>query len=65
MTNSSKVLTTVDWYEDQKDSFRKELDDTIIVHKFYENKVDPDGQVYNDTDKLAEMYIVMKTLLVN
>ena len=50
MTNSSTgFLTTVDWYEEQKDSFRKELDDTIIVHKFYENKVDPDGQGYNDT----------------
>tara|TARA_Y100000401_G_scaffold75524_1_gene61344 strand:+ start:209 stop:1255 length:1047 start_codon:yes stop_codon:yes gene_type:complete len=47
MTNSSTgFLTTVDWYEEQKDSFRKELDDTIVIHKY--NRIDPDGQGYYD-----------------
>ena len=50
MTNSSTgFLTTVDWYEEQSESFRSELDSAIVIHKFYENKVDPDGQGYNDT----------------
>ena len=26
----------------------EELDDAIVVHKFYKQKVDPDGQGYND-----------------
>ena len=50
MTNSSTgFLTTVDWYEEQKESVRRELDDAIIIHKFFKQKVDPDGEGYNDS----------------
>lgn len=57
MTNSSTgFLTTVDWYEEQPESFRKELDDTIVIHKFFNQKVDPDGKGYNDTVVSRNVY---------
>lgn len=42
MTNSSTgFATTVDWYENQSESFRSELDDMIIVHNFTPGRINP------------------------
>tara|TARA_Y100001937_G_scaffold20832_1_gene29157 strand:+ start:3940 stop:4992 length:1053 start_codon:yes stop_codon:yes gene_type:complete len=49
MTNSSTgFMTTVDWYEEQPDSVRKELDETIVIHKYSSQQVNPDGEKYDD-----------------
>jgi len=39
--SSTGFATTVDWYEEQTESFRKELDEMIIVHKFTPGKINP------------------------
>lgn len=42
MTKSSTgFLQTVDWYEKQTDSFKKELNETIMIHKFTPGKINP------------------------
>lgn len=42
MTKSSTgFATTVDWYEEQSESFRSELDDMIVVHNFTPGKINP------------------------
>lgn len=33
--------TSVDWYERQSESFRKELDDMIVIHNYQPNKLSP------------------------
>jgi alpha-ketoglutarate-dependent taurine dioxygenase len=39
--SSTGFLTTVDWYEDQSESFRSELDEMIIEHRFTPGKISP------------------------
>jgi len=39
--SSTGFVTTVDWYESQSDSFRSELDEMIVLHKFTPGKVNP------------------------
>lgn len=39
--SSTGFVTTVDWYEEQTESFRSELDEMILVHKFTPGKINP------------------------
>lgn len=39
--SATGFLTTTDWYEQQSESFRSELDDMIILHKFTPGKINP------------------------
>lgn len=39
--SATGFLTTTDWYERQSKSFRSELDEMIIVHKFTPGKINP------------------------
>lgn len=39
--SSTGFTTTVDWYESQTESFRSELNDMIIVHKFTPGRINP------------------------
>lgn len=39
--SATGFLTTSDWYEQQSESFRSELDDMIILHKFTPGKINP------------------------
>lgn len=39
--SATGFLTTADWYEEQSESFRSELDEMIIVHKFTPGKINP------------------------
>ena len=40
--SSTGFLTTTDWYEEQTESFRSELDDMILVHSFTKNRFTPE-----------------------
>lgn len=39
--SATGFLTTSDWYERQSESFRSELDDMIVLHKFTPGKINP------------------------
>jgi alpha-ketoglutarate-dependent taurine dioxygenase len=39
--SATGFLTTTDWYEEQSNSFRSELDDMIVLHKFSAGKISP------------------------
>lgn len=39
--SATGFLTTTDWYERQSESFRSELDEMIVVHKFTPGKINP------------------------
>lgn len=53
MTKSSTgFLQTVDWYEKQKDSFKKELDSVVMIHKFTPGKINPG--LREEQDKLMK-----------
>jgi alpha-ketoglutarate-dependent taurine dioxygenase len=39
--SSTGFVTTVDWYEQQSESFRSELDEMVIVHNFVPGKINP------------------------
>jgi alpha-ketoglutarate-dependent taurine dioxygenase len=39
--SSTGFVTTTDWYERQSESFRSELDEMVIVHKFTPGKINP------------------------
>jgi alpha-ketoglutarate-dependent taurine dioxygenase len=39
--SATGFLTTTDWYEQQSNSFRSELDDMIVLHKFTPGKINP------------------------
>lgn len=39
--SATGFVTTVDWYEEQTESFRSELDDMIVVHKFTPGRINP------------------------
>ena len=40
--SSTGFLTTADWYEEQTESFRSELDDMILIHDFTKNRFTPE-----------------------
>jgi len=39
--SSTGFATTVDWYEEQSESFRSELDEMILIHKFTPGRINP------------------------
>lgn len=39
--SSTGFMTTVDWYEKQSESFRSELDEMIVLHRFSPGKINP------------------------
>lgn len=39
--SATGFMTTVDWYEKQSESFRSELDDMILIHRFTPGKINP------------------------
>jgi len=39
--SSTGFVTTVDWYEAQSESFRSELDEMVVIHKFTPGKINP------------------------
>lgn len=39
--SATGFLTTTDWYESQSESFRSELDEMILLHKFTPGKINP------------------------
>jgi len=39
--SSTGFVTTADWYEKQNESFRSELDEMIILHKFTPGRINP------------------------
>jgi hypothetical protein len=39
--SSTGFMTTVDWYEKQSESFRNELDEMIVLHRFSPGKMTP------------------------
>ena len=39
--SSTGFCTTVDWYEEQTESFRSELNEMILIHKFTPGKINP------------------------
>lgn len=39
--SSTGFVTTTDWYEDQSESFRSELDEMVLVHKFTPGRINP------------------------
>lgn len=39
--SATGFMTTVDWYEKQSESFRSELDDMIVIHRFTPGKINP------------------------
>lgn len=39
--SATGFLTTPDWYEEQTESFRSELDEMIILHKFTPGRINP------------------------
>lgn len=39
--SSTGFATTVDWYESQSESFRSELNDMIVIHKFTPGRINP------------------------
>ncbi|CAB4133347.1 TauD/TfdA-like domain containing protein [uncultured Caudovirales phage] len=39
--SATGFLTTPDWYEEQTESFRSELDEMVICHKFTAGKINP------------------------
>jgi alpha-ketoglutarate-dependent taurine dioxygenase len=46
--SATGFLTTTDWYEEQSESFRSELDEMIIVHKFTPGRINPGLRVEQD-----------------
>ena len=40
--SSTGFLTTADWYEEQTESFRSELDDMILIHDYTKNRFTPE-----------------------
>lgn len=39
--SATGFVTTTDWYEQQTESFRSELDEMVIIHKFTPGKINP------------------------
>jgi alpha-ketoglutarate-dependent taurine dioxygenase len=53
-TSCTGFVTSVDWYEEQTESFRSELDEMIIIHNFKPLMIDPTQYVksYEDFYKM-------------
>ena len=47
--SSTGFLTTVDWYEEQSNAFRSELDEMIMLHSFTPGRINP-GLTVKDQD---------------
>jgi len=39
--SATGFMTTVDWYEKQSESFRSELDEMVVLHRFSPGKINP------------------------
>lgn len=39
--SSTGFCTTVDWYEEQTETFRSELNEIVLIHKFFPGKINP------------------------
>jgi alpha-ketoglutarate-dependent taurine dioxygenase len=48
-------MTTADWYQDQSESFRSELDDMVITHRFTPGKINPGLNKQHDAIMQANM----------
>jgi len=48
-------MTTADWYQEQSESFRSELDDMIITHRFTPGKINPGLNKKQDATIQANM----------
>lgn len=67
--SSTGFLTTVDYYESVSDSFRRELDEMILIHNFVPGKINPglnnsqDNAMYKNMvpDPNAEIPLVIKS----
>lgn len=46
--SSTGFVTTTDWYEEQSESFRSELDEMILIHKFTPGKINPGAPLEQD-----------------
>ena len=46
--SATGFLTTTDWYERQSESFRSELDDMVVLHKFTPGKINPGLRLEQD-----------------
>jgi alpha-ketoglutarate-dependent taurine dioxygenase len=46
--SATGFVTTTDWYERQSESFRSELDDMVILHKFTPGKINPGLRLEQD-----------------
>lgn len=46
--SATGFMTTTDWYEKQSESFRSELDEMILLHKFTPGKINPGLRVEQD-----------------
>lgn len=51
--SATGFITTADYYQDVSDSFRKELDEMIIQHRFMPGKINPGAPV--DQDRLMNV----------
>lgn len=61
--SSTEFCSTVDWYENQSESFRSELDDMIAVHELQIDKLSPDYKKVNDEKTSEEIYLFsLKTI---
>ena len=55
--SSTEFCSTVDWYENQSESFRSELDDMIATHEFQMEKMSPHYKDGNDEKTSREIYL--------
>ena len=61
--SSTEFCSTVDWYENQTESFRSELDEMIATHEFQIEKLSPDYKEGNDDKTNEEIYLFsLKTI---
>lgn len=66
--SATGFVTTVDWYEEQSESFRSELDEMVLIHRFTPGKINPglrsqqDNVMYeNMCPEEIELPLVMKS----
>lgn len=54
--SSTGFLTTVDWYEQQSNAFRSELDEMVMLHSFTPGRINP-GLTYQYQDDIMEPHM--------
>jgi alpha-ketoglutarate-dependent taurine dioxygenase len=66
--SATGFVTTTDWYEEQSESFRSELDEMIMLHKFTPGKINPglrkeqdDIMYWNMCPEPTELPLVMQS----